>query len=450
MIATYINILSDLSLLVVLGLGLLIVSPTLAIFSLLNLLIVGLALNKIMKRKAIELGRVNSTTRVESSEKILELFRSFREVLVRNRKSYYIKEISLLRSDLASAISETAFMPNISKYVVEITVVIGAMLIGATQFAMQDASHAIATLTIFMAAGSRLAPAVLRLQQGYLTFRSNQIAAESTLNLLAELEDISAEIFIDKKFELNYRDFTPTVELINVSKKYLGGSVEALKDINLRIDPGAIVALVGPSGAGKTTLVDVILGVSNPTTGVALLSGLPSVDAIEKWPGAVAYVPQDILITNGTIKSNITLGFSDQEISSTLVWDALKMAHLEKFVESLPESINYSTGERGYALSGGQRQRLGIARALVTKPRILVLDEATSALDSETENSISNSIEGLRGASTVILIAHRLSTVRNADRIIYMELGRIVATGTFDEVRALVPNFDAQARLMGI
>jgi ABC-type multidrug transport system fused ATPase/permease subunit len=173
-------------------------------------------------------------------------------------------------------------------------------------------------------------------------------------------------------------------------------------------------------------------------------------EAIEKWPGAIAYVPQDVLIINGSIRENVALGYPLENATDKLVNDALRIASLADFVDSLPDALETNLGERGARLSGGQRQRIGIARALFTKPKLLVLDEATSSLDSMTEESISNDIKSLKGSTTVIIIAHRLSTVKDADRVVYIEQGRILAVGTFDEVRSLVPDFDKQARLTGI
>lgn len=170
----------------------------------------------------------------------------------------------------------------------------------------------------------------------------------------------------------------------------------------------------------------------------------------KKWPGALSYVPQDVMISNGTFSSNIKLGFPADSGTDQLVEDAIEIAQLKEFVSGLPEGLESKVGDRGTALSGGQRQRLGIARALFTKPKLLVLDEATSALDGETEANISAAISALKGDVTVILIAHRLSTVRDADKVVYLEGGRIVAEGTFDEVRNSVPNFDRQASLMGL
>ena len=213
---------------------------------------------------------------------------------------------------------------------------------------------------------------------------------------------------------------------------------------------GSTLAFVGPSGAGKTTIIDILLGVLEPQMGEVLISGKKPAEASRIWPGAIAYVPQDIAIASGTIRENVALGYPREIATDELVLNALKVAGLDTFVQSLKDGIDTVVGERGTKISGGQRQRLGIARAMFTKPALLVLDEATSALDGETELQVSDAIQNLRGSTTVILIAHRLSTVRDADKVVYMADGRIVATGTFEEVRSQVPDFDRQAVLMGL
>jgi ABC-type multidrug transport system fused ATPase/permease subunit len=210
------------------------------------------------------------------------------------------------------------------------------------------------------------------------------------------------------------------------------------------------VAITGSSGAGKTTLVDLILGVFTNDSDSVKISGLTPLSAFSRWPGAVAYVPQNINIMNTTIRENISQGYEFDSLDEERVWNSLKVAHLDEFVKSLPLGIDTHVGEFGNQLSGGQRQRLGIARALFTAPKMLILDEATSALDAETESLISQTIKELKGKCTVILIAHRLSSVMNADKVIFMENGKITAEGTFSEVRKLSPNFEKQAKLMGI
>jgi ABC-type multidrug transport system fused ATPase/permease subunit len=224
----------------------------------------------------------------------------------------------------------------------------------------------------------------------------------------------------------------------------------AISNISFSVRPGTLVAVVGLSGAGKTTIIDVLLGVLAPDEGTVLISGLPPLLAVAKWPGAIAYVPQDVAISSGTIRENVALGFPEQQATDELVTSALKVAQLDQFVSDLPRGLDTQVGERGAKISGGQRQRLGIARAMFTRPHLLVLDEATSSLDGETEASISDAIHELRGSTTVVLIAHRLSTVRDADIVVYLADGKIKTMGTFNEVRKAVPDFDRQAKLMGL
>jgi ABC-type multidrug transport system fused ATPase/permease subunit len=187
-----------------------------------------------------------------------------------------------------------------------------------------------------------------------------------------------------------------------------------------------------------------------PDSGSVLISGCSPIKAISKWPGAVAYVPQDILILNGTIAENVAFGFPIENVPEENITKALIFAELEVFVSGLKNRSQSQVGERGTKISGGQRQRLGISRAVLTNPKLLVLDEATSTLDAQTEHAISNSINNLKGKATVVMIAHRLSTVSNADVVVYMENGKVKASGTISEVRSIVPDFDMQAKLMGL
>lgn len=449
-LATAVVIVSDLSLLVVMMLGLFIIDPTTAIGTFLVFFIIGYFLYRFMHVRARTLGIKSSKLNIISNEKIVEVFGSYREAVVRNRRDYYAREIGSYRFDLANTSAEMNFLPYVSKYVIETAVIIGALLIGGAQFVLQDATHAVATLAIFLAAGTRLAPAVLRVQQGSISIRNGLGQAAPTLDLIDALGDSELIENIDDKVDILHEGFVPEIIAENINLTYPGKSVRALSEVSLTIPVGASVALVGSSGAGKTTIVDVLLGILNPDEGSVLISGLPPLLSVAKWPGAVSYVPQDVVIAAGTIRENVALGYPLEEATDELINSALKVAHLDKFVQSLPNGIDTQVGERGAKISGGQRQRLGIARAMFTRPLLLVLDEATSSLDGETEASISEAIFELRGSITVVMIAHRLSTVKNADVVIYLSAGKVIATGTFDQVRAMVPDFDRQVRLMEI
>ena len=238
--------------------------------------------------------------------------------------------------------------------------------------------------------------------------------------------------------------------LKNVGFKYDETSKFSISNVNLKIENGTTNAIVGKSGSGKTTLVDIILGVTIPISGEVLIAGKSPAEMIKESPGLLAYVPQDVYIINGSIRENICLGYNQKDIDTKLILEVLEQSQLTDFVDSLPDKLETHIGDSGSKLSGGQKQRLGIARALITKPRILVMDESTSSLDGETENKLTNAIASLKGETTMILIAHRLSTVKNADKIFYMEGGRILASGSFNEVRQSVPDFDKQSKLMGL
>lgn len=449
-LSTTLLILSDLSLLIILAGGLFVVDPVVAISTFFVFSLVAISLYKLMQIRANHLGSLQRTLQIDNSEKILEVLSSYREITVKGRQGYYADQIGKVRLQLADTTAERAFMPNISKYVIEITVVVGSFFIAALQFVINDAAHAIAVLSVFIAASSRISPAVLRLQQGALTIKSNIGTAGPTLALIEELGILLNQSRVINAFSTNHSGFSAKLLVSDVSLTYKPNPKPAIDNISLEVEPGSIIAFVGPSGAGKTTLTDLILGVIIPDTGRIQIGGMSPHEVIQLWPGAIGYVPQDVMISNGTIRQNVTLGFDPESVNDSEVWQALEASQLTKFVNSHPRGLDTPVGDRGTKLSGGQRQRLGIARALLTKPKLLVLDEATSALDGATETNLTDSIHNLRGDVTVILIAHRLSTVKAADSIYYLEDGKLIASGNFSELRRKVPEFDRQARLMGL
>jgi len=443
------NVFSDFVLLVVLFSALLVANFVLALATLVLFSTAGISLYLMLHRKAAKLGEADSKLQIDGYRKITEVISSYRELVLRDRRSFYVENIAENRKEHAQVVAEITFMPNISKYVIEAVLVVSALVLCGLAVATQDAGRALALLTVFLAASTRISPALLRIQQSMVQIRNSVGTAKPTLDLFEELSNAPIKGG-QLSFQAERLGFDSNLSLKDVTFTYPESSNPAIADINLNVIPGEVIAIVGASGAGKSTLVDVILGIIPPTSGSISIGGLSPLESYSRWPGAIGYVPQAIEVADGSVRDNLILGFSEEEVPDSAVFAALEKAQLKDFVLTLKDGINFQVGERGNRLSGGQRQRLGIARALLTSPEILVLDEATSALDSETELSITEALNSLRGNTTLIIVAHRLASVRAADKVIYLDSGYVKASGTFEEVRAQVPDFDRQARLLGL
>jgi ABC-type multidrug transport system fused ATPase/permease subunit len=444
------GIIADVVLLAIIVLGLLVVSPVTALVSTFSFTVVGFMLYQVTRVRAKNNGIINSQLMIEVANRTNDVLENYRENFVRGRLQFYSKSIFDLRLRLASTIAEQQLLPNLSKYLIEASVILIGLLVSGIQFSISDASHAIAGLSIFLAASSRLAPAVMRIQQSAIQIKGNIGVATPTLELIDELQGSPVFQPNTSKPDFDYADFIPEVELTNLSYSYPGNSKSVIRNVTLRTSPGMVTAIVGPSGSGKSTLLDLILGILSPTSGTVKISSLTPQDAIKKWPGAISYVPQVVNLTDTSLFGNVTRGFDEEFFSKEQVQQAIEFAQLGNLSEELLLSGDGNLGFSGSRLSGGQRQRVGIAHAMVTNPRILVLDEATSALDGETEEAIKQSIDLIRGRTSILIVAHRLSTVRDADQVIYLRDGEIAASGTFEEVRKEIPDFDRQAELMGL
>jgi ABC-type multidrug transport system fused ATPase/permease subunit len=448
-VGTVISLFADLALLIVITVGLFLVDPSVALSTLVLFGGIGLILYRILSSSARHAGAQNMRLSIDSSRIILEALDSYRVAIVRSRRAHYVTEISQSRQKLAKVQADLQFMPSITKYVIESVMIFGILIITGIQFALKDAVQATATMALFMAASSRIAPAVMRIQQAAVQIRSNAGAAYTTLDLFEEL-DSAALVPPQGYSRKEENNFEPWISVSDLSVTFDSIDHDVLKNIDLRFNPGTLTAIVGPSGAGKSTLLDAILGITNPRKGEVLISGHPPLDAFSIWPSKVGFVPQETYIRKGTIRENVALGFGSSEIDDSAVINAIERAQLSDFVSGYPEGIYAEIGESGSTISGGQRQRLGIARALYTAPKIIILDEATSSLDAVTEHAITSAIKGLKGSVTLIVVAHRLSTIQDADTVIYLSDGQLVAQGSFEEVRQNVPDFEEQAQVMGL
>ncbi len=450
-LGTIVVMAADTSMLIAMAVLLLLVSPIVALVAgaLLGVLVV--LLHKLTTGKAHSLGTLGARYDIESRDLLVEAMSTYRDMQVRGSRGYYAAKLRDARVSAAYVAAEWAFLPNVSKYVLEAAVIIGAFVVGGLEFWLENAERAVGVISLFLAAGMRLAPAVIRIQQGSIALRGSLGQAQSALRLQHEFLPLPAiEHRLQPIFAATHQGFVPRIECREVSFTYPGSTKPAIDGLELTIEPGEFLALVGPSGGGKSTTADLILGVLKPDQGSIKIDGVPPREAEENWPGGIAYVPQDVWIVEGSVRRNVTLGFPETSVPDDIVWEALALANLDAMVMQLPSGLDCVVGERGTSLSGGQRQRLGIARALLTRPKLLVLDEATSALDADTEHSVATALIQMNSQTTRIVVAHRLAAIRNADRLAYIEGGRLRAAGTFDEVRRAMPDFARQAQILGL
>lgn len=414
-------------------------------------IIVGFVLRKFSGNKSKVLSKTVAGAEISINSLMKEVLENYREISVKNSWQSYLRKIAKISKYAMAKDAEIAFLPLSSKYVIESSLILVSFLLGGFQFVFNDAKTAISTLALFMAAGARVMPAVLRIQQSVLSIQSSAGTSEKTWELLkGSIQNNNEDEPFMAELNFNHGTFSGSIEINNVKYTHADNPRFTLKIESLTINSGELIAVVGASGSGKSTFADLILGILKPNSGTILINGQSPSEIVKMFPGSVAYVPQKVFISDATVRENVTLGYENQEVVDNQIVEVLKNVHLDDWLGNLSQNLDSKVGESGYSMSGGQQQRLGIARALYTQPKLLLMDEATSALDGDTERYISETISKLKGESTVIMIAHRLSTVRNADRVFYFHDGTIIADGTFDAVRKQVPDFDRQAQLMGL
>ena len=443
------SIVADVSLVILMVITLLYVDPQMALITTIIFGGVLFLTYRMTQKRASNLGVNQAKLSILNIDLINESLRSFREIVVGGKRAYYVEKIGDVQTELATNTAKMAFLPNISKYAIEVTMVIGTLLIAGLQFIQKDAPQAFAVLAMFFAASSRIIPALLRIQQSSIAIRVVGKSSLPTLEMIDKMLSKKLNVDIKNKFSTNHEGFRSKIELVDVNLQYQDRSQLALQKISLEVSESESWAIIGKSGAGKSSLIDVILGIIEPLSGEVKISNHNPKEVIKKWPGAVAYVPQDIQILNGSIRKNVCMGYEQADVPEQIIWDALRTAQLESYVKSLGNGLDSDIGDLGNKMSGGEKQRLGIARAILTKPRILVLDEATSALDSDTEKILTEAIFELKKETTVIMIAHRLTSVINMDKVLYMKDGKVLTSGSFEKVRREIPDFDKELTLLG-
>ncbi len=436
----------------ILFLGVTIVNPSVTFSTVLYFSCLAYFSTRYLGRRIRIAGRETYRIGISSTELIQNSISTAREIHIANSQERISLAFRDQRFASYKATRSKAFIGLIPKFIFEVGLVVGAIVVCAAQVYFYDAAKAITGMVLFLALTSRLVPSLLKIQNSLLELRAAAAPTHNFLDEFANARSLKEKRSValrsaESKIPHGRESLTFVAEIVceNLFVSYPDASVPTLKEINLKIAAGSFVAIVGPSGAGKTTLVDALLGIAIPSEGFVTISGITPNRAVEKWHGKIKYVPQDVQLVSGSIRENICWPESSADISDSRIYEALQLVELTDWLEQQAENLETKVGLGGTSLSGGQKQRLGIARALISNPEILILDESTSALDTETESLIANRILNNMQGLTRVVIAHRLSTVMHADKLVYLEDGVKIAEGSFSELRDLVPQFDKNA-----
>ena len=407
--------------------------------------VMGYSIQKFTGTKVLEAKRIESKSWISTNARIHEFIDLVRELVTFGEEYNWSNKVKVDRKQASDASGRANFLQGINRYLIEAGIFVGIMVATIPQFLFIEADMAAAQLALFLAVALRIMPSLVPIQSSLNVLKMVSGNTLPLQNLLDALEDDIAKSFVEE----NQTDRVAPVP-VSISKIWANyeGSESVLRNVSLTIEPGTFTAIVGPSGSGKSTLIDVILGFMPVSKGTVHSFGLKPPVARHTSDYRVAYVPQEIGIVSGTLRENIVLGVS--EVDDLQILSVLKSVDLHKWVESLPLGLDTQAGERGSQLSGGQKQRLGLARALISRPNLLVLDEATSALDPETEEIIHKALLGLKGSTTILAIAHRLRTVSEADNIIYLKNGAIIASGRFSDLLKSSKEFSQQVDLLSL
>ncbi|WP_237197467.1 ABC transporter ATP-binding protein [Rothia nasimurium] len=437
---------------IILLMGLLaVVMPLETLIAFLYFGIAAFIIQNFLKKRNRNAGHIVWTKELESSAATITALDGFRENIIHGIAERSLYNYQAARLGAVEANRRKGFYFDLPKYLLEIVFIGGIALIMGAMIAMGGIQQ-VAYMAIFAAACIRILPNFVRVISALGTIRTALPYVERYEKSMREINAgvfkfLESEPIIGNFSEVNETIKRFDVSIENLSYKYPDGEENVLKNLNFQVPSGTSVAFVGGSGSGKTTLIDLILGLLEPNLGKVAVNGTDIRNNLDFWHANVGYVPQDVFISGKTVREEIAYGLKPEEIDDDRVWKCVQLAELEDVVSSLARGLDTEIGENGARLSGGQRQRIGLARAFYRNPSVLILDEATSALDNETEYKITKAINRLTEGRTVFIVAHRLSTVRDVDQLLFMSKGEVVARGSFSEVRAQNAEF---ARLVDL
>ncbi len=422
--------------------SLLFVSTTVTLAALVYFGIAAFVIQRMIRPRIQRAGERNLIAAQSMSKTSLQSLTAVKEIKLRGAHGQFVREFETASTAGAQAGVTAAVWSEVPKYFLEIVFVLGVGLLAVGATTRGDSSDGLILLGVFVAAGTRILPSAVRLigAVGGIRFAQaplRHLIVENRMQQNAQRHE--SEAVRDER--------TPRGDITVRALTFAYADQPedlVLRGVDLDIPAGQSLAVVGSSGAGKSTLVDILLGLHPPRSGVVRAGEVDVFDNLPAWQRQLAVVPQDVTLLDESLSVNIAF---DEEIDDHRMREALDRAQLSDLVATLPAGLDTEVGERGVRLSGGQRQRIGIARALYRQPSLLVLDEATSALDNETERRLTETIEGLKGSMTMVIVAHRLSTVRHCDALVFMSEGRVQSTGTFDEVAASNAEFAHLVRL---
>jgi ATP-binding cassette subfamily C protein len=446
------NIVSDgvlfLSLIVA---GFLFVDSSATLIGLLYFGIVALAIQYIIGPVTLRAQVENYHSSIKLTTSISNLLAVFRELTVSGRKGKYVGDIHSAKTIAANTNAKSLFLATLPRHIIESALIIGIALFFLAQITSGDLASSIGKIGVFLAGAFRLTTALLPLQASFLAIQAALPSAKIAHDILKGLPELvereTKNINTGEQLTQIGQPIGAVFE--DVTFSYPGSSSPALVNLNFTIEPGSQTALMGPSGAGKSTIADMLCLLIIPTSG--RVSQIIHSSKLElSIGGRVSYVPQKPGMISGTILENVALGVEPESVDRDEVISALQAAHLGTLIQELPEGIDTSLGKLKDSLSGGQMQRLGLARAIYSKPNLLVMDEATSALDAESESEIQKTLEEMRGRVTVVVIAHRLNTIQHADKVILLEDGKVTDSGTFKELIARNASVEKLVDLMRI